>query len=75
MLAGDLHLTEQLSLLLSEVSGEFDLISDDEVAEGAVTSVITLTTQTHFRAWLRLGFYLHLDFLTIGEREDDLTTQ
>ena len=67
MLAGDLHLTEQLSLLLSKVCGEFDLISDNEVTKSPVATVVALATQSHLRARLRLGLYLHLDLLAVGE--------
>ena len=75
VLADSLHLTEQLSLLFGEIGGKFHLIGDDEVAEGTVTTIVALATQTDFRTRLRFRLNLHLDLLTIRERQDNLTTQ
>ena len=40
VLADSLHLAKELSLLFGEIGGELDLIGDDEVAEGAVTTIV-----------------------------------
>ena len=70
-----MHLAEKGFLLLGKVGGEFDLIGDDEIAEGSIATIIALATQTDFRAGLRLRLNLHLDLLAIRERQDNLTTQ
>ena len=74
-LTGSLHLAQELPLLFGEIAGELDLIGNDEVAEGAIASVVALATQAHFRAGLRFGLNFHLDLLAVGERQDDLATQ
>lgn len=74
-LTGSLHLAQELPLLFGEIAGELDLIGNDEVAEGAIASVVALATQAHLRARLRLGLNFHLDLLAVGERQDDLATQ
>ena len=75
VLADSLHLAKELSLLFGEIGGKFHLIGDDEVAEGTVASVVALATQADFRTRLRFRLNLHLDLLTIRERQDNLTTQ
>ena len=55
------HLIEQLLLLIREISWKLDIVGDDQIAVGAVTAVVTFSTQAHLRAVLCLRFNLQLD--------------
>ncbi len=58
--SGLTHLLQQRLLTIGEIRRQLYLIGDDEVAEGTVTPIVTLTTKTDLGTGLRFGLDLHL---------------
>ena len=70
-----LHLPQQVFLMLVEVSREFHVVGDDQVAKGSIATVVALSEHAHFRTVLRTGFHLQFDLCTIAQSDDDITAQ
>ena len=56
------HLAKKQFLLLSEIGRQFDLIGNDQIAEGTVSAVIALAAETDFCAGCVSGFTFILTF-------------
>ena len=66
---------EALFLFVCQVGRQFHVVSYDEVAHCAVSSVVAFATQTYLCAVLCLGFNLKLDFRTVAQLDYHLAAK
>ena len=58
------HLFNQFFLMISQMVRQLHVVSNDEVAEGTIATVIAFATQPDFRTALCQRLYLQFDFLS-----------